>query len=72
MELSYAELFLLAWSLASSVYALLLREKHRKFLFAGTIALEALKHTMEDVADGVITLKRVGEKIEIVELKTGE
>lgn len=72
MELSYAELFLLAWSLASSVYALLLREKHRKFVFAGTIALEACKHMLDDVADQKVTLKRVGNKIEIVELKTGE
>jgi hypothetical protein len=72
MELSYAELFLLSWSLASSVYALLLRERHRKFVWAGAIALDALKNMVEDVADQKITLKRAGDKIEVVELKTGE
>lgn len=72
MELSYAELFLLTWSLASSVYALMLRERHRKFLWAGSIALDALKNMVEDVADEKVTLKRVNGKIEVVELKTGE
>lgn len=72
MELSYAELFLLAWSLASSVYAIMLRERHRKFVWAGSIALDALKHLVEDVADEKVTLKRIGGKIEVVELKTGE
>ena len=72
MELSYAELFLLSWSLASSVYAIMLHERHKKFLVAGAIALEACKHMLDEVADGNVTLKRVGEKIEVVELKTGE
>jgi len=72
MELSYAELFLLTWSLASSVYAIMLRERHRKFVFAGTIALSAIKEVIENVADEKVTLKRVGNKIEVVKFKTGE
>lgn len=72
MEISYGEAFLLAWSLASSVYALVLRERHRKFVWAGAIALDALNQLVKDVADSKVTLKRVDGKIEIVELKTGE
>jgi hypothetical protein len=72
MELSYAELFLLSWALASTVYAVVLREKHKKFVWAGTIALEALKELVEDVADGNVTLKRSNDKIKVVSLKTGE
>ena len=72
MELSYAELFLLTWSLASSVYAIMLRERHRKFIIAGSIALEACKGILDDVADKKVTLKRVGNKIEVAEFKTGE
>lgn len=72
MELSYAEMFLLAWALVSSVYAIALRERHRKFIIAGTIALGACKDVLDDVADQKVTLKRVGNKIEVVEFKTGE
>lgn len=73
MELSYAELFLLAWALASSVYALLLRDRHIKFVEMGSMALEACKCVIDDIADGKVTVKRVGEgKIRVVELETGE
>ena len=71
MELSYAELFLLAWSLASSVYAIMLRERHRKFVIAGTIALSTIKEVIEDVADEKVTVRRIGGKIEVINL-TGE
>lgn len=72
MELSYAEMFLLAWALVSSVYAIALRERHRKFVFAGTIALSAIKEVIEDIADEKVTVKRIGDKIEVVNLMTGE
>jgi hypothetical protein len=73
MELSYAELFLLAWALVSSVYALLLRDRHHKFVVAGTIALEACKDLLDDVADGKVTVKRVGDNtLKVVNIETGE
>jgi hypothetical protein len=72
MEISFAEAFLLAWSLMSSVYALLLRERLNRFVMAGSVALEACKFVIDDIADGKITVKRVGDKIEVVNLITGE
>ena len=70
MELSYAELFLLTWALVSSAYALFVREKLSKFVEVGTLALEACKCVIDDIADGKVTVKRVNDsKIEIVELK---
>ena len=71
MELSYAELFLLAWSLASSVYAIMLRDRHRKVVIASGVALSAITEVLGDVADKKVTLKRVNGKLEVVEL-TGE
>ena len=71
MELSYGEMFLLAWSLASSIYAIMLRERHRKFVLVGSIALEAVTKVLEDVVDKKIELKRDGDKLEIIKL-TGE
>lgn len=72
MEISFAEAFLLAWSLVSSVYALLLRERLNKFVIIGSAALEACKFVIDDIADGKVTVKRVGDKIEVVNLITGE
>ena len=73
MELSYAELFLLAWALASSVYALLLRDRHIKFVEMGTMALEMCKCVIDDVADGKVTVKRVGDNtLKVVNIETGE
>lgn len=71
MELSYAELFLLVWSLASSVYAIMLRDRHRKVVIASGVALSAITEVLGDVADKKVTLKRVNGKLEVVEL-TGE
>ena len=72
MELSYAELFLLVWALASSSYALWLRERHRQFVRMGSIALEACKFVLDDVADGNVTVQREGGKIKVVSIKQGE
>jgi hypothetical protein len=49
----------------------MLRERHRKFVFAGTIALGAIKEVIEDIADEKVTVKRIDGKIEVVNL-TGE
>jgi hypothetical protein len=72
MEISYAEAFLLAWALVSSVCALLLRERLNRFVMAGSVALEACKFMLDDIADGKVTVKRVDGKIEVVNLITGE
>jgi hypothetical protein len=38
----------------------------------GSAALEACKFVIDDIADGKVTVKRVGDKIEVVNLITGE